>query len=118
AGAALGWAERLAARFDVSVLLTGGTPDAELPIERRYPVWSGTGVKLSGHLVAFDATWSQQNPIDLDLCVRCNACIRACPEGAIGWDYQVDIARCQSHRACVTACGTVGAIDFARTDTR
>lgn len=30
AGAALGWAERLAARFDVSVLLTGTSRDAEL----------------------------------------------------------------------------------------
>ena len=118
AGAALGWAERLAGRFEVAVLLTGASRDAELPLERRYPVWSGAGVTLSGHLGAFDARWLQANPIDLDLCVRCNACIRACPEQAIGWDYQVDATRCRSHRACVTACGTVGAIDFARSDTR
>lgn len=118
AGVALGWAERLAGRFEVSVLLTGTSRDAELPLERRYPVWSGAGVTLSGHLGAFDAVWTQANPIDLDLCVRCNACIRACPEQAIGWDYQVDATRCRAHRACVTACGTVGAIDFARVDTR
>ena len=64
-GAALGWAERLAGRFEVSVLLTGTSRDAELPLERRYPVWSGAGVTLSGHLGAFDAVWAQHNPIDL-----------------------------------------------------
>lgn len=117
-GAALGWAERLAGRFDVAVLVSAATSDAELPSERRYPVWSGVGVRLAGHLGAFDVAWSQANPIDLELCVRCNACLRACPEGAIGWDYQVDTARCRAHRACVSACGTVGAIDFARADTR
>ena len=35
---------------------------------------------------------------DLDRCTRCNACIAACPEGAIGLDYQIDLARCASHR--------------------
>ena len=116
-GAALGWAERLQSRFEVAVLATGATRDAELPAERRYPVWSGSGVRIAGHLGAFDVSWTQDNPIDLELCVRCNACIRACPEAAIGWDYQVDSSRCRLHRSCVAACGTVGAIDFARSDT-
>ena len=38
----------------------------------------------------------------------------ACPEGAIGLDYQVDLSVCQSHRACVKACEAVGAINFQR----
>jgi ferredoxin len=48
-----------------------------------------------GWLGAFTCSGSSDNPIDLDLCTRCNACIEACPEGAIGFDYQVDLARLQ-----------------------
>jgi ferredoxin len=81
---------------------------------RGVPVLSGRVVSLSGWLGAFRLTLRRDNPIDLDLCTRCNACIVACPEQAIGLDYQIDLSRCQSHRACVEACGSVAAIDFQR----
>ena len=116
AGAALGWAERLAGSFEPAVLITSRTQDAELPAVNAYPVWSGKPVRLGGHLGAFELEWTQENPIDLELCVRCNACVKACPEGAIGWDLHVDVDACRSHRACVAACGEIGAIDFARAD--
>jgi ferredoxin len=116
AAAALDWAERLSEQLEVSVLITGG-PGGELPLERKYPVWSGSVTGLSGWLGAFEVEWRQENPIDLEVCTRCNACIRACPEDAIGFDYQVDPAKCKAHRACVKACGDIGAIDFSRTDT-
>ena len=82
--------------------------------ERRYPVMAGRLQSLSGWLGAFDVRWDASNPIDLDLCTRCNACVAACPEQAIGLDYQIDLSRCTSHRDCVKACDAVGAINFMR----
>ncbi|MGE5638963.1 MAG: 4Fe-4S binding protein [Clostridia bacterium] len=114
--AALDWAERLQDRLEVSVLVTDKS--GELPLERRYPVWSGRPVSVAGWLGAFEVEWRQENPIDLELCTRCNACVRACPESAIDFSYQVDLDKCKAHRACVSACGAIGAIDFSRGGSR
>ena len=107
-------AERFAASvadtLDVTIFARGGSGAQE----RRFPVLGGAIERLAGWLGAFELAWSQDNPIDLDLCTRCNACVEACPEGAIGFDYQVNLDACRSHRACVKACGVAGAIDFTR----
>jgi ferredoxin len=112
--AILPWAERLAEQLSVTVLMTDEGRGAELPAERRYPVYSGRITALEGYLGAFTARWEQGNPIDLDACTRCGACIDVCPEQAIDFSYQIDPGKCKSHRKCVTACGSVGAIDFER----
>ncbi len=114
--AALDWAERLAAQLEVSVLMTRGE-GGELPLERKYPVWSGKVTKLEGYLGAFEVEWAQENAIDLDVCTRCNACIRVCPENAIDFTYQIDMTKCKAHRECVKACGAIGAVDFSRAET-
>ncbi|MFL6563781.1 MAG: 4Fe-4S binding protein [Burkholderiales bacterium] len=111
AEAALDWAQRLSETLSVNVLVNG---KGELPLERGFPLWSGKVTALSGWLGAFEVEWRQENPIDLEVCTRCNACIRACPESAIDYGYQIDLDKCKAHRSCVTACGEIGAIDFSR----
>lgn len=107
-------AERFAAIvgdvLDITIFSRGGAGAQE----RRFPVVGGRVDKLTGWLGAFQLQWSQDNAIDLDLCTRCNACVAACPEGAIGLDYQVNMLACKSHRDCVKACDVAGAIDFTR----
>jgi ferredoxin len=113
----LDMAERAAALLADAMQVTiwaDGAGNAGGAQERRYPVMAGRLQSLSGWLGAFDVSWDASNPIDLDLCTRCNACVAACPEQAIGLDYQVDLSRCTSHRDCVKACDAVGAINFMR----
>jgi ferredoxin len=109
-------AERAAAmlgdKLDVNLLVdrVGGT----LSQPHQWATHNGALRRLTGWLGAFEAVWQSSNPIDIDLCTRCNACIEVCPEGAIDFSYQVDLAACKSHRDCVRVCEAPGAIDFER----
>jgi ferredoxin len=98
--------------LDVSLLVT--TPGGALPQMRWYPVHAGRPTRIDGWLGTFEVAWTSTNPIDPDLCTRCNACIEVCPEQAIDFSYQIDLQKCTGHRDCVRACGAAGAIDFER----
>jgi ferredoxin len=104
-------ATMLGAGLQISLLVTAGGALAQ---RRDLAVHAGQLTTLRGWLGAFEASWTSSNPIDLDLCTRCNACIDACPESAIDFSYQIDMSRCKAHRECVRVCEAAGAIDFQR----
>ncbi|HEY6896098.1 MAG TPA: [Fe-S]-binding protein, partial [Rhodocyclaceae bacterium] len=68
AAVALDWATRLKDELDVAVLATEG---AKLPSRRDFPLWDGRGVSVKGHLGAFEVSWRNASPIDLELCTGC-----------------------------------------------
>ena len=112
AGRAERAAKMLADKLEVTLLLQSG--GGSLAQEHTCAVHAGRLTRIRGWLGAFEVSWTASNPINLDLCTRCNACIEVCPEGAIDFSYQIDLSQCKSHRDCVRVCDAAGAIDFQR----
>jgi ferredoxin len=105
-------AQQLYNEFTVTVLLQDAVP---MPFQKQFSILRADLTELSGYLGKFDAQWQSTNPIQLDLCTGCGACIAACPESAIDGSFQIDLNKCDNNRACVSACGAIGAIQFVTT---
>lgn len=110
---AIPWAEQLGDVLEVSVLCTESSP---LPLSRDFPIYSGSIKSIEGYLGNFTVQWELENPIDPEMCTRCGACVEVCPSGAINDSFQIDLDKCKSHRNCITACASIGAINFDRVE--
>ena len=103
------YAQQLFQDVSVTAMVSDGSP---LPQRKNFVVMNGEIEQLQGYLGQWQVQWRASNPIQLDLCSQCGACINACPEQAIDLSFQIDLAKCDSNQACVKACGAIGAIQF------
>jgi len=85
---------------------------------RRYSIHDGPGIRTTVFLkgCALSCLWchnpeSQSSGPDLILrdnrCIRCGACVEACPSGAIAWSEDgpvTDRAKCRGTGACAAVC--------------
>ena len=102
--------------MDTSLLAWYLAPAAALVliyVVRRKRAEAAHARELAGSIAAGLTEPPSLHPtVDPLRCIGSGGCVRACPEKAIDWSYQIDLERCRSHRACVAACGATAAIDF------
>ena len=115
--AALRWAETLTPALSVTVLATQTARDTELPAYARVSGRFGAAhaARRAGSARSTRSGRRKTRSTSTSARAATRALPRARSTRSRGISRSISIA-CKDHRACVAACGAVGAIDFDRRD--